>query len=118
MTISPGEEFRLKATPSQELLRKLAYLATQDNDSVLTGGMKSTRSAYNGSDSERAKKGADTLLYLASLADPEYQAVSERISTRSPHRPCRKTPGDCVGVLWPRRLRQRAANRAISRFRL
>lgn len=41
MSMRPGEEFKIRATPGPELLRKLAYLAAQDNGSVLTGGIRS-----------------------------------------------------------------------------
>jgi hypothetical protein len=79
MTIDLGEEFKVKATPSPELQRKLAYLAAQDNDSVLTGGFKASTAGHRGSDSDKARKRADALM-LARLADPEYQAVSQRIN--------------------------------------
>lgn len=35
-----GDEFNAQAMPSQEMLRKLAYLAGQDNGSVMTGGVR------------------------------------------------------------------------------
>lgn len=81
MSINPGEEFKLKATPSPELARKLAYLAAQDNDSVLTA-VRSSRASYQGSGSGKARSGADMLLQvlMARLADPAYQALSEQIN--------------------------------------
>ena len=42
------------ATPSQELQRKLAYLAAQGNDSVLTGGVTSAR-RFGGGDDKTGK---------------------------------------------------------------
>lgn len=80
MDISPGEEFRIKATPSPELLRRLAYLAEQDNGSVLTGGIKSANGSSRNSEGEKARRAADALR-LARLADPAYQAFSQRINT-------------------------------------
>ena len=78
MTIDPGEEFKVRATPSPELLRKLAYLAAQGNDSVLTGGAKSPRTAYR-SPADKVASTADAVM-LARLADPAYQALSARIN--------------------------------------
>ncbi len=52
LALTFGEEFRICATPSPELLRKLAYLARQDNDSVLTGALRSTENF--GSSSQKA----------------------------------------------------------------
>lgn len=40
MTLSPGNEFNASATPSQALLRRLAYLAAQGNGSVMTRGVR------------------------------------------------------------------------------
>jgi hypothetical protein len=60
------------------LQRKLAYLAAQDNDSVLTGNVRSPRTAH-GSSSDKAAKTADALM-MARLADPAYQAMSARIN--------------------------------------
>lgn len=78
MSLSPGEEFRIRATPSPELLRKLAYLAAQDNDSVLTAGARSTGTAHARS-ADKAIKAADALM-MARLADPAYQALSAQIN--------------------------------------
>jgi hypothetical protein len=78
VSLSPGEEFKIKATPSQELLRKLAYLAAQDSDAVLTGGLRPGNAAHRHTDS--AGRRTDAALQMARLADPAYQAVSERIN--------------------------------------
>jgi hypothetical protein len=77
VTLQPGEEFKLRATPDQELLRKLAYLSAQDNDSVLTGGT-SSKSGHK-STAARASRTTDALM-MARLADPDYQALSARIN--------------------------------------
>lgn len=82
MSLGPGEEFRSVAAPSQELLRKLAYLATQDNDSVLTGGIRSIRDTFRGADSRKAATSTEILLQLTRLADPAYQAASARITEK------------------------------------
>lgn len=82
MTLRPGEEFRSVAAPSQELLRKLAYLAAQDTDSVLTGGVRSIRDTFRSADSRKAATGAEILLQLTRLADPAYQAASQRINEK------------------------------------
>lgn len=82
MTVRPGEEFRNIATPSQELLRRLAYLATQDSESVLTGGIRSIRDAFRSADSRHATASAEFLLQLTRLADPAYQAMSTRINEK------------------------------------
>lgn len=80
MTISLGEEFNNIAMPGQELLRKLVYLATQDNDSVLTGGAKSPRSPYS-AHGDKAARTADALM-MARLSDAAYQALSARIENK------------------------------------
>ena len=76
MTLNHGEEFKIKATPSPELARKLVYLAAQDNDSVLTG-LKSTQNGHRGGEADRKSREA---LQLARLADPGYQALSATIN--------------------------------------
>jgi hypothetical protein len=79
LAVNPGEEFNLQATPSQELLRKLAYLAAQDNDSVLTGSARG-RSGTAARDSDTKAQRTDMLLQMARLADPSYQALSAQIN--------------------------------------
>lgn len=82
--ISIGNDFRAVATPSQEQLRHLLYLAEQDNDSVLTVGVRAV-----GASGQEGKKdrdaAADALetqvtIQTARLADPAYQEMSARMN--------------------------------------
>jgi hypothetical protein len=75
---NPGEEFRIKATPGPELARKLVYLAAQENDSVLTA-QKPGHSSGRGADADRKSRAE---MMLARLADPAYQAMSQRINEK------------------------------------
>lgn len=78
--MSPGEEFKLKATPSQELLRKLAYLAAQDNDSVLS--VVKANAPGRGASESRSRRTADTLLQMTLMNDPAYRAMYERVGEK------------------------------------
>ena len=80
MYMRPGEEFRIQATPSPELLRKLAYLAAQDNGSVLTGGIRSGSLAYRSA--EDARKRSRALMHMALMADPAYRELYERVGDK------------------------------------
>ena len=79
MALNPGEEFNIKATPSQELLRKLAYLARQDNDSVLTGGMRAGQ-RVGGADqkSARADRFFETLQFIQ--RQEQIRLLNERLN--------------------------------------
>lgn len=67
MSLQPGEEFRIVATPSQELLRKLTYLAAVGSESVLTvAGLGGNDAA---SDRKAAK--ADGVADIAQLIDQQ-----------------------------------------------
>jgi len=68
MTISPGEEFRIKATPSPALWRKLAYLAAAGSDSVLTSNVQS---GGNTGASARKTQDADMMASLAQILDQQ-----------------------------------------------
>lgn len=64
MTVNAGEEFKLRAAPDQELLRKLSYLSAQDSESVLTGGIQSPR-GFGGEAKGNKRDGlADNLQFL------------------------------------------------------
>ena len=76
VTINPGEEFRIKATPSPELMRKLAYLAAQDNDSVLTDGIRSGKDfGAGGRRTGRAQRSAQ----LAQLLMQQMLLLTDRL---------------------------------------
>lgn len=78
MALSPGEEFRIMATPSQALLRKLNHLAQQGNDSVLTGSVKS---AQNFQARDRAAKDDDGVLQTVQMfaAQERLRELNDRL---------------------------------------
>jgi len=77
VTINPGEEFRIKATPSPELARKLVYLAAQDNDSVLTG-LKSTSSGPRSADETKRRADAQ-FVRLFAIQQQQMQILTVRL---------------------------------------
>lgn len=64
MAINAGEEFNIRAAPSQEHLRKLTHLAAHDTDSVFTGGVKSPRSLAGSAQSRKDDQILDTVQLL------------------------------------------------------
>lgn len=73
MTVKLGEEFSNIATPSPALLRKLAYLATKDTDSVLTGSARGAgRSKVIGGKAGDAR-GVETVQLLAAERSRQLQ---------------------------------------------
>lgn len=79
MTLHAAEEFRIRATPDQELLRRLAYLSAQGSESVLTG-LNSADASYRSSGRDQTRRATDAWLQMARLNDPVYQAMSARIN--------------------------------------
>lgn len=71
MTISAKNEFQMNAAPGEELSRQLAYLAAQDNGSVLTGGFSRHGFAFEREGNDRAGQQAATAMEL--LAQQEQQ---------------------------------------------
>lgn len=78
MTLNPGEEFRLKATPDQALLLKLAHLANIGSGAVLTSG--AGERIGNASSFRAAAERTFEMIRMARLAGPDYQAMSARIN--------------------------------------
>lgn len=76
-----GREFRNHASPTEDQLRHLLYLAEQDNGSVLTAGAKSPGAAGHDRRKDAERTAEFEQMQLARLADPEYQAMSARINS-------------------------------------
>ncbi len=72
MTTSVGEEFKIKAAPNQALLRKLAYLATQGSDTILSGHVKTSRKFTGDTDNHEDGRYLNAL-QMISIADQEYE---------------------------------------------
>ena len=78
MAESPGNEFNIKAVPDQAMMRKLAYLAARDNDSVLTGGVRSGN--RNGARREQlADDDLDLLMTATQAAEAVYREALARV---------------------------------------
>lgn len=77
MAASFGEEFKIRATPDQDLLRRLAYLARQDNDSVLTGTLKSTQNFADSPRKVRADGFADFVTFLSAEEQRRQQQIQQ-----------------------------------------
>lgn len=74
--MNPGDEFRIQATPSQELLNKLSYLAAQGSGSVITDGFRSgPAAAALGRKGGTTESAAELLRYL----DAQERAHQERM---------------------------------------
>lgn len=78
MSVSMKDEFQISATPGEELSRHLAYLAAQDNGSVLTGGFIKDAAALEREDSDRAGEQAATAMeFLARQEQLRQQRLAE-----------------------------------------
>ena len=78
MTESAKNEFQLSAVPGEELTRRLAYLAAQDNGSVLTGGFIKDATALEREGSDRASQQAATAMeFLAQQEQLRQQRIAE-----------------------------------------
>ena len=62
MSVSIKNEFQISATPGEELSRHLAYLAAQDNGSILTGGFIKDAATLEREGSDRAGQQAATAM--------------------------------------------------------
>lgn len=66
MTESAKTDFQISATPGEELTRRLAYLATVDNGSVLTGGFSRDGGMLDREGNDRTRQqAANALEFLA-----------------------------------------------------
>jgi hypothetical protein len=79
MVANAGDEFRATATPSQELLSRLAYLAQIGSRSVMPRGF-TAKTAFMGADAGANSTLTQAMLRAARLADPAYQEMSARIT--------------------------------------
>ncbi|MCB9958694.1 MAG: hypothetical protein H6843_08840 [Rhodospirillaceae bacterium] len=82
MNLAAGQEFRAAATPTQELWRKLAYLAAQDNGSVLSGQVGSSNAeAENSRKSQRTAHLTDLaqILEQQRLQTQQIQEINDRL---------------------------------------
>lgn len=71
MSVSMRNEFQISATPGEELSRHLAYLAAQDNGSVLTGGFIKEAATLEREGSDRAgQQGVAAMEFLARQEQP------------------------------------------------
>lgn len=78
MSVSMKNEFQISATPGEELSRHLAYLAAQDNGSVLTGGFIKDAAALEREGSDRAgQQAATTMEFLARQEQLRQQRLAE-----------------------------------------
>lgn len=78
MSASIKNEFQISATPGEELSRHLAYLAAQDNGSVLTGGFIKDAAALEREGSDRAGQQAATAMeFLARQEQLRQQRLAE-----------------------------------------
>ncbi len=78
MHVSIKNEFQISATPGEELSRHLAYLAAQDNGSVLTGGFIKDAAALEREGSDRAGQQAATAMeFLAQQEQLRHQRLAE-----------------------------------------
>lgn len=78
MTESAKNEFQLSAVPGEELTRRLAYLAAQDNGSVLAGGFIKDAAALGREGSDRATQQAATAMeFLAQQEQLRQQRIAE-----------------------------------------
>ncbi len=77
MTGSAKNEFQLSAVPGEELTRRLAYLASVDNGSVLTGGFVKDSPTIQREEKERATQHALATLEFLLQNDPAYAALHQ-----------------------------------------
>ena len=70
-------EFQLSATPDQEMIRHLAYLAENDSGSVLTGGFVKDRSGLGENQDGADKQAAHALEFLTQQEQIRQQRVAE-----------------------------------------
>lgn len=80
MTQRPGDEFRLQATPNEAVARRLAYLASQDNGSVMTGGFK--RDDTDAAD-RNGNKATEHIAEMMDMAARQEQLRQEQIARLS-----------------------------------
>lgn len=81
MALDAGEEFNIIAAPSQEMMRKLAYLAQQGNDSVLTGALESPQHIGADARSSRGDKFIESvqLLSMEEQRREQMRQLSDRL---------------------------------------
>ena len=78
MSVSMRNEFQISATPGEELSRHLAYLAAQDNGSVLTGGFIKEAATLEREGSDRAgQQGVAAMEFLARQEQLRQQRLAE-----------------------------------------
>ena len=78
MSVSMKNEFQISATPGEELSRHLAYLAVQDNGSVLTGGFIKDAATLEREGSDRAgQQAAAAMEFLARQEQLRQQRLAE-----------------------------------------
>ena len=79
---SAGSDFRIVATPTQEQMRRLLYLAEQDNGSVLAPGSRDGRTASG--QSRRADRVMDDITAVMSINEAT-EAVRQATAARINH---------------------------------
>ena len=77
MTESVKTEFQLSAVPGEDLTRRLAYLASVDNGSVLTGGFVKDSPTIQREEKDRATQHAVATLEFLLQNDPAYTALHQ-----------------------------------------
>lgn len=78
MSVTMKNEFQISATPGEELSRHLAYLAGQNNSSVLTGGFIKDAATLEREGSDRAGQQAVTAMeFLARQEQLRQQRLAE-----------------------------------------
>lgn len=78
MSVSMKNEFQISATPGEELSRHLAYLAAQDNGSILTGGFIKDAAALEREGSGRTgQQTATAMEFLARQEQQRQQRLAE-----------------------------------------
>ena len=82
MSVSMKNEFQISATPGEELSRHLAYLAAQDNGSVLTGGFIKDAAALEREGSDRTGQQAATAMEFLARQEQQRQQRLAELSNR------------------------------------